>query len=91
MGIVFRNDLGQVLKVEAIPIPTAKSAAMVEALGFCDAVKLARDGFGDVVEGDAQEVVQMLYGLKSACSSLSVVITDTINLACHFFLFIFFS
>lgn len=37
-----------------------------------------------VVEGDAQGIVQMLQGSKIASSSLAIVNTDTINLACHF-------
>lgn len=71
--------MGRIRKIAAIPILNTMTADMVEALGFRWAASCAKDGWrDDVLEGDAQGIVQMVKGAQVAKSSIAVIITDTL-------------
>lgn len=77
-----RDEEGGVQSLEAIPIPRAKSAEVVEALRFRMAAVVANfyAGMNWVLEGDAQSIVRMLQGEYQVKGSLEVVISDLLQL-----------
>lgn len=83
VGIVVRDEMGQIVKLAAIPLSNVWVAEMVEALGFRSALEVVHDRVGDnfVMEGDAQGIIQMLQGVTCPSSSMGVVIADVLNLA----------
>lgn len=86
IGLVVRDNLGQIVSMEAIPILNAASAELVEALGFKLALNMVINNLDKdyVFEGDAQDVVNMLRGSKNAKACLEVIIKDSLNLVRFF-------
>lgn len=86
IGLVVRDNLGQIVSMEAIPILNAASAELVEALGFKLALNMMINNLDEdyVFEGDAQNIVNMLQGSKNAKAWLEVIIKDSLNLARFF-------
>lgn len=86
VGLVIRDNLGNILEMQAIPIPISPSAESVEALVVRFALILAANRMEKdyIVEGDAQTVIRMLKETSNVKASLEVVIKDAVNLVSRF-------
>lgn len=86
VGVVLRDDKGEVLQMYSIPIHWAHSAEMVEALGFKLAVEEMQrcEGSAFVLEGDAKRVIRMLQQKNQCSANLEVIISDVLVLLRRF-------
>ncbi|KAG5530541.1 hypothetical protein RHGRI_025480 [Rhododendron griersonianum] len=86
VGVVLRDDKGEVLQMYSIPIHWAHSAEMVEALEFKLAVEEMQrcEGSAFVLEGDAQRVIRMLQQKNQCSANLEVIISDVLVLLRRF-------